>query len=180
VAQICEICIRNGWKRPDVYQGVYNAVHRTVEQELIPCLRSYGIAFYEYNPLAGGFLTDRYQREAPGSDYERGSRFDPTRSQGASYRQRYWNDAHFDALDIIRPVVKKFGMTTAEAALRWVNHHSSMKKEYGDAVIVGASSSKQLEENLISLEKGPLPEEMVKAFDECWKVTKVASKPYFF
>ncbi|KAH8799778.1 NADP-dependent oxidoreductase domain-containing protein [Xylogone sp. PMI_703] len=179
VAQICEICIRNGWKKPDVYQGVYNALHRGIEDELIPCLRHYGIEFYAYNPLAGGFLTDRYQRE--GSDRSNtGERFDPKSFQGTAYRQRYWNDAYFDALDIIRPLAKKLGMTTAEAALRWANHHSAMKKKYGDAVIIGASSAMQLEENLTSLDKGPLPEEMVKAFDEGWKITKPIAKLYFF
>ncbi|KAK0628371.1 keto reductase [Bombardia bombarda] len=176
VAQISELCIRHGWKRPDVYQGVCNALHRGVEPELLPCLRHYGIAFYEFNPLAGGFLTDRYQRDSWGD--ETGSRFDPSRNQGAYYRKRYWNDAYFDALDVVRPVAKKLGLTTAEAALRWVNHHSLLKKEHGDAVIIGASSAGQLEDNLTSLEKGPLPEEMVQAFDEGWALIKGTCRPY--
>ena len=45
-----------------------------------------------------------------------------------------------------------------------------MKREHGDAVITGASGAAQLEENLTNLEKGPLPEEMVKAFHEDWAV----------
>lgn len=177
VAQISELCIRNGWKRPDAYQGVYNALHRAVEPELLPCLRYYGIAFYEFNPLAGGFLTDRYQRDT--AQHEEGSRFDPNRNQGRNYRGRYWNEAYFDALDIIRPVAKKHGLTTAEAALRWVNHHSLLKREHGDAIIIGASSAKQLEENLTNLEKGPLPEEILTAFDEGWAIVKATCKPYF-
>lgn len=176
-AQICEICIRNGWKKPDVYQGVYNAIHRAVEPELFPCLRYYGIAFYAYNPLAGGYLTDRYQRET--FEHEEGSRFDPNRAQGANYRKKYWNDTYFDALDIIRPVAKKLGMTTAEAALRWCNHHSLMKREHSDAIIIGASSAQQLEENMANFEKGPLPAEMVSAFDEAWLTVKGVCKPYF-
>jgi aflatoxin B1 aldehyde reductase len=63
VAQLCEIADRNGWIKPTAYQGVYNALHRAVEPELFPCLRKYGISFYEFNPLAGGFLTDRYTRD---------------------------------------------------------------------------------------------------------------------
>lgn len=177
VAQICELCERNGWKKPDVYQGVYNALHRAVEPELFPCLREYGIAFYEFNPVGGGILTDKYSRDT--SEHEEGSRFDPKRNQGANYRGRYWNDAYFDALDIIRPVAKKLGLTTAEAAVRWVSHHSLMKREHGDAVIIGASSAAQLEENLVNLEKGPLPEEMVRAFDEGWAIVKGICKPYF-
>lgn len=177
VAQICELCARHGWKKPDAYQGVYNALHRAVEPELFPCLRHYGIAFYEFNPVAGGMLTDRYQRDT--TQHEEGSRFDPKRSQGANYRGRYWNDAYFDALDVIRPVAKKLGMTTAEAAVRWISHHSLMKREHGDAVIIGASSAAQLEENLTNLEKGPLPEEMLQAFDQGWAIVKGICRPYF-
>lgn len=76
---ICEICIKNDWVRPSVYQGVYNALHRTVENELFPCLRHYGMGFYAYNPLAGGYLTDRYHREDADDKHEAGSRFDPKR-----------------------------------------------------------------------------------------------------
>jgi aflatoxin B1 aldehyde reductase len=73
----------------------------------------------------------------------------------------------------------------AEVALRWVSHHSLMKRyvtfrspptgpgdgdrladngaddahrEYGDAIIIGASSLKHIEQNLLDLEKGPLRE----------------------
>lgn len=176
-AQLSEIAIRNGWKRPDVYQGLYNALHRGVEAELFPCLRHYGIAFYQFNPLAGGLLTDRYQRDT--TEHEAGSRFDPSKSGGAQYRGRYWNDPYFDALDKVRPVAKRLGISTAEAALRWSSHHGLLKRELGDAIIVGASSAQQLEENLSAVEKGPLPEELVKAFDEGWGISKIVAKPYF-
>lgn len=183
VAQICEVCRAREWKAPDVYQGVYNALHRAVEPELFPCLRRYGVAFYAFNPVAGGMLTDRYTREGArgGSEeqIETGSRFDPERTQGKNYRGRYWNETYFDALDVVRPVAKRLGLTTAEAALRWMSHHGGLKREFGDAVIIGASSAAQLEENLVNLEKGPLPEEMVRAFDEGWAIVKGVCKPYF-
>ncbi|KAH0525758.1 hypothetical protein TsFJ059_009177 [Trichoderma semiorbis] len=176
-AQICEICIRNGWKKPDVYQGVYNGLHRAVEPELFPCLRNYGIAFYQYNPVAGGILTDKYKLDF--KEHEEGSRFDPSKAQGKNYRNRYWNETYFKALDVVRPVAAKLGIPTAEAALRWSVHHSLLKNEHGDAVIIGASSAQQLKENLTSLEKGPLPDELVAAFDEGWQVAKAVCRPYF-
>ena len=123
-------------------QGVYNALHRSVEPELFTCLRKYGIAFYAYNPLAGGYLTSRYHREDKDGDIESGSRFDPSRWQGRGYRNRYWHDCYFDALDLLRPVAKKHKLTEAECALRWMNHHSMLKREHGDASIIGASSTK--------------------------------------
>jgi aflatoxin B1 aldehyde reductase len=78
------------------------------------------------------------------------------------------DDLYFDALDILRPVAKKHDLTESECGLRWLAHHSQLKKELGDAVIVGASSRKHLEENLSALDKGPLPEEVVQALDAGW------------
>ena len=167
VAKICEICEHNGWIKPSVYQGLYNALHRAVESELFPCLRHYGMSLYCFNPLAGGFLTDRYHRDT--KDVEQGGRFDPNRMQGQLHRGRYWDDLYFDALDIIRPVAKKHGLTETECALRWLSHHSQLKREKGDAIIVGASSTKHLEENLAALDQGPLPEEVVQALDAGWQ-----------
>lgn len=121
VAQICEMCKANGWKQPDVYQGVYNALHRSVEPELFPCLRHYGMAFYAYNPLAGGYLTARYHRGDKDGEVEEGGRFDPKRWQGKMYRGRYWNDNYFDALELLRPVAKACGLTEGECALRYTS-----------------------------------------------------------
>ncbi|KAF2228811.1 Aldo/keto reductase [Viridothelium virens] len=182
VAQICELCDRHGWIKPSVYQGVYNAIHRTVEHELFPCLRHYGIAYFAYNPLAGGYLTDRYTRESKGGDggdIEEGSRFDPERWQGKMYRTRYWNEPYFEALDIIRPAVKKHGLTEAECALRWMTHHSQMKRQNGDAILIGASSTKHMEQNMVDLEKGPLPDDVVQALDLAWEKVRGTAWRYF-
>ena len=54
-------------------------------------------------------------------------------------------------------MAKKHGLAEAEYTLRWITHHSLLKREYSDAVIIGASSTKHLEENLVDLEKGQLP-----------------------
>lgn len=80
----------------------------------------------------------------------------------------YRDDLYFDALDILPLVMKKHELTESECGLRWLAHHSELKKELGDAVIVGASSTKHLEENLAALDKGPLPEEVVQALDAGW------------
>ncbi|KAK9313978.1 NADP-dependent oxidoreductase domain-containing protein [Lipomyces starkeyi] len=179
VAYINDMCIQNGWIRPTVYQGIYNAIHRAVESELFSCLRHYGMSFYAFNPLAGGYLTSRYYRDQQNSNIEQGSRFDPETSQGKQYRIRYWNDTMFDALDIIRPAASKCGLTEAECALRWMMHHSALKRELGDAVIIGASSMKHLEENLVDLEKGHLPDEVLEALDKAWAKTKGVASNYF-
>ncbi|TVY31723.1 Aflatoxin B1 aldehyde reductase member [Lachnellula occidentalis] len=177
VAAICEICDRHGWIKPTVYQGMYNVFHRGVEYELFPCLRKYDMSFYAYNPLAGGMLSDRYHRDD--SAVGGGARFDPEKWSGKVARLRYWNNAYFDALDILRPVVKKYALSEADVALRWLAHHSQLKGELGDAVVVGASSTKHLEENLAALEAGPLPTEVVEALDAGWQKTRAVSFQYW-
>ncbi|EKM52788.1 uncharacterized protein PHACADRAFT_261417 [Phanerochaete carnosa HHB-10118-sp] len=177
VAEIVAICKANNYIQPTAYQGIYNAIHRKVEPELFPCLRKYGIAFYEFNPLGGGFFTGRYRSIQ--DEVEPGSRFDPNRGQGRNYRGRYWNDTYFQALSLIEEIAKKHNLTLAEVALRWVSHHSLMKREHGDAIIIGASSLNHIEQNLIDLEKGSLPEEVLKVLDQAWEVVKPVATNYF-
>ncbi|KAJ6487775.1 NADP-dependent oxidoreductase domain-containing protein, partial [Mycena sanguinolenta] len=178
VAQICEICKRNGWVMPTVYQGIYNAQHRAVEAELIPCLRAYGISFYVYNPLAGGFLTSRYTRDQTEFDFS--DRFNPDRSYAAHSRRLFWSEANFKALDFLRAAIASYGITESEAALRWLAHHSVLKKELGDAVILGAAGKKHLEDNLEALDKGPLPADVVAALDAGWEETRTRPQTYSF
>ncbi len=177
VAQICEICIKNDWIQPTAYQGIYNALHRGIEPELFPCLRHYGMSLYAFQPLAGGFLTGRYNANT--TEFEEGSRFDPKKWQGGLHRGRYFNDNYFHALSIIKEAIDKHRLTMAESALRWIEHHSLMSAEKNDAIIVGASSAKQLEGNLVDLEKGPLPEDVVEALNEAWKIVKGRVPNYF-
>jgi len=97
------------------------------------------------------------------------------------YRERYFKDATFEALRIVEPIVEKHNLTLLETALRWLTHHSGLNIKDGgnDGVIVGVSSEQQLISNLNDLEKGPLPEEVLKALDEAWMVTKPTTANYW-
>lgn len=165
VAQMCEICERHGWIKPTAYEGHYHALQRRVEDELFPCLRHYGISFYVYSPLASGFLTGRYARGQPVTNF---------------HLQHTWNAGYDDALDIIRPVAEKLGLTVTEMALRWLVHHSKLRQELSDAIILGAGSVENLESNLKDLEKGPLGEVAVKALDDAWLVCKAHAPKYWY
>ncbi|CEJ57244.1 Putative Aldo/keto reductase [Penicillium brasilianum] len=177
VAQICEICIKNDWVRPTVYQGVYHVLQRSIEAELIFCLRKYEISLYGFQPLAGGLLTGRYKRDQ--TEFEEGSRFDPKILSGTIARGRYWNDAYFDALETIHSVAAKHALTDAEIALRWLKYHSKLSQDLGDAIIVGASRVSHLDSNLQDLEKGELPGEVVQAVEEAWSLVKGAVPNYW-
>ena len=94
------------------------------------------------------------------------------------YRTRYWNDAYFNAVSSIDSIAKKHNLTMGEVALRWITNHSELRKEHGDAILIGASSLKHIEENLVDLEKGPLPDEVLKVLDEAWISVKPFAAPY--
>jgi aflatoxin B1 aldehyde reductase len=53
VAEICTMCKERGWVVPTVYQAMYNAITRNIEDELIPCCRKYGLDLVIYNPVSG-------------------------------------------------------------------------------------------------------------------------------
>ncbi|KZO89997.1 Aldo/keto reductase, partial [Calocera viscosa TUFC12733] len=169
---------RNGWIQPTIYQGLYNAIQRAVEPELFPCLRKFGISFYEFNPLGGGFFTGKYANK--NAEVEPGSRFDASIGiMGKMTRKRYWNDSYFQAVGLVREVCTKHGLTMGEVALRWLSHHSVLKREYGDSVLVGGSNVQQIQENLDNLDKGPLPEEVCKVLDDAWEIVKAVATPYY-
>jgi len=170
VAEIWNIAHERGWVKPTIYQAMYNAITREIETELIPACRKYGIELVVYNPLAGGVFSGKYKSK---TEMPSEGRFAVTASSGKMYRDRYFQDNTFLALQHIEPVVQKHNLTLLETALRWCIHHSMLKfsKDGGnDGIIIGVSSLKQLEGNLADCEKGPLPEEVVKVLDEAWEV----------
>jgi aflatoxin B1 aldehyde reductase len=99
---------------------------------------------------------------------------------GKTYRKKYFNDAYFQALEMIEPVMKAHDLTLVEVGLRWLVHHSRLRILDGnDGVIIGASSVKQLKSNLVDLEKGPLPKGVLDVLDEAWEITRATAPTYW-
>jgi aflatoxin B1 aldehyde reductase len=169
-------CKYNNWVRPSIYQGMYNAITRSLGHELIPACKRYGLDVVIYNPLAGGLFSGKYKTK----DIPQEGRFSNSSKSGEMYRKRYFKDSTFEALSIIEPVVEKHGLTMVETALRWVVNHSALNiKDGNDGVIIGVSSLGQLDQNLKDCEKGPLPEEVVAALDKAWKVSQPDTPNYW-
>lgn len=181
VAEICTLCKSNGWVLPTVYQGMYNATTRQVETELLPCLRNFGLRFYAYNPLAGGLLTGKYRYEDQEEKRPVGRFFG--NSWAEVYRNRFWKKHHFEAIGLMETALQAAYGSAApsmtSAALRWLYHHSQLQGARGDAVILGMSSLKQLEENLAATEEGPLEPTVVQAFDQAWHMVAHECPNYF-
>ncbi|PFX25622.1 Aflatoxin B1 aldehyde reductase member 2 [Stylophora pistillata] len=112
----------------------------------------------------------------------------PTVYQGmynpvTSYVNRFWKKPLFDLLDKLRGTLDRiYGegkVTLIDASLRWMYHHSKLDGACGDAVIIGASSVKHLEENLKSTKHGPLHEDVVELFEETWGILQGDCPLYF-
>lgn len=171
-ADVWHVCDRHGWLKPTVFEGIYNPLTRKAEVELNACLNNFGMRFYAYNPLAGGLLTGRY------GNFENAPT-DGRFTHRPNYQGRYWKKSYFDAVDMIKTVAGKRGMTTIEATYRWLAYHSMLDEERGDAIIVGASRLDHLKQNMEAAKAGPLPEDVVEAFEKAWEISKSDSPEYF-
>ena len=172
VAEAHHLCRSHGWPLPVVYQGMYNALTRDVETELLPCLRHLGISFYAYNPLAGGLLTGRYlgATAIPSS-----GRF----HEQANYVPRYWRHSYLNSMERVQAACDAAGVSMTAAALAWMRHDSRLDAAAGDAVILGASTLEQLATNLDACRAGPLDDTLVQAFDAAWETCRPDCPPYF-
>lgn len=195
LAEVVTLCRERGWVQPTLYQAMYNAITRGIDKELVVACRRYGLDIVIYNPqvshpflqveglltknrLAGGFFSGKYKPD----DLPSSGRFSDANNTGPNYRARYFRNTYFDALKLIEPVVKAHNLTLIETALRWTIHHSALKtraKGGNDGVIIGVSSFEQLENNIADLEKGPLPEEVVRVLDEAWHIVKADGPNYW-
>ena len=157
VQQIHDICSEEGYVRPTVYQGGYNPIGRGPEVTLFPLLRRLGMSFYAFSPLAGGLLAKPLSEV---SNPKEGTRFEAMKVFG----DIYLTEDIKGALARVQTVCDETGVGLMEATLRWFMWHSGLGD--GDAVILGASTDRQIEGSLKATEGGPLPDELVVAWRE--------------
>ncbi|KAL3451714.1 NADP-dependent oxidoreductase domain-containing protein [Aspergillus insuetus] len=156
------------WVLPTVFQGNYSAVARHAEAELFPVLRKYGIQFYAYSPIAGGFLTKTVDQLLHGAQ----GRWDPSTFFGAMYHRLYNKPSMLEGLRLWESISKDSGIPKVELAYRWVVYNSGLKREHGDKVIFGSRTLQQMEETLAAVKKGPLSPEVVERIEEIWRLVE--------
>jgi aflatoxin B1 aldehyde reductase len=130
-------------------------------------LTIYTQSFYAYSPLAGGFLV-----KTKDDILARKGRFDPSRKYGDAYNKRFGKPCFLNALEQWAAVAEQEGTTKADLAYRWVRYNSALKPEYGDAIIIGATSLGQLEQTLKGIDSGPVSGEAARAIDGIWEGVK--------
>ena len=94
------------------------------------------------------------------------------------YRRWFFKDGLFEAANAIAAAAQLEGITGHAVALRWILHHSALDASRGDAIVIGASSLTQLEENLQICRAGPLPFHLVQMVDEMGDGIKDLAPPH--
>lgn len=151
---------KHDWARFDSVQPRYNLLYRDIEAELLPLCRDQGLGVMAYNPLAGGFLTGRYH--APDAAPPAGTRFSLGGPTGALYRERYWQQAQFEAVKELQEALKPRGRSLTQVAVAWVLAQPGIT-----SAIVGASRAEQLDESLAAINVKLEADEM-EACNRAW------------
>ena len=142
-----------------VEQPQYHLFHRAkVEQEFARLYDDIGLGLTTWSPLASGLLTGKYRNGIPADS--RGA------MQNLAFLQEGLTDkGRNDAVAKLEPIARDLGATTAQLAIAWV-----AKNPRVSSVITGASSVKQLQDNLKAAQIVPkLTPDVLARIDEITK-----------
>lgn len=120
--------------RYDSLQPHYNLAHRSeFERELAEVCRAFHLGVIPYSPLAGGFLTGKYQQD----------QVKPDSARLSSVQRRYFNDRGWEILDAVQSVARERALTAAQVSLAWL-----MSQPQVTSTIIGPRNLEQLQDNL--------------------------------
>ena len=118
-----------------IYQGRLNMLDRSPQEEgILDFCAGHGVGFISFSPLAQGLLTDRYLQGIPQ---------DSRMSKGQFLKESMLTPELLAQLKAWNDEALASGHTLAEHALRWI-----LQQRGVTSVLVGASSTQQLERNL--------------------------------
>ncbi|HTP98193.1 MAG TPA: aldo/keto reductase [Casimicrobiaceae bacterium] len=128
------ISARESLARFESLQAYYTIAGRDIEREIAPMLESEKLALMVWSPLAGGFLSGKYARDAKAEEGSRRTTFDfPPVNR----------DRAFDCIDEMRKAATARNVSVAQIALAWLLHQRVVT-----TVIVGAKRVDQLADNI--------------------------------
>ena len=136
------------WGEIASLQPPYSLFWRQVEADAIPLCADQGISVLAYSPMAQGLLTGKF---GPGHQFKRGDH----RRANRLFQEPVFSRAH-KALEALRPIADRYGITLGQLALAWVT------AQPGVCAIAGARNETQAKENakagLVSLTSEDLAE----------------------
>jgi L-glyceraldehyde 3-phosphate reductase len=130
-----------------IYQGRLNLIDRAPQEEgILQLCRDEGVGFISFSPLAQGLLTDRYLNGIP-----QNSRM----SKGKFLKESMLTQELLERLRSYNETALQRGETLAGMALAWILHQAGVT-----SVLVGASSTEQLQKNLQCISAEPFSQEL--------------------
>jgi aryl-alcohol dehydrogenase-like predicted oxidoreductase len=117
-------------------QAQYNLLVRDLEREHVPLCRDKGLGILPWSPLAGGFLSGKFEQGKPPQG---GTRL----GEKAERFARYDLDRNWKILDAVRTVAGELSSTPSAVSLAWL-----LAKPQVTSVIFGARTIEQLDANL--------------------------------
>ncbi|RDI72267.1 aldo/keto reductase [Halopelagius longus] len=136
----------NNYERFVSMQCEYNLVDRHEEANVLPLCADQNLGVIPWSPLAGGFLTGKYER---GEDPDEG------RAATDEFMEKRFTDENWAVLDVVEELAEEKDATEAQVSLAWLLH-----KELVDAPIVGPRTVEHLEDNVGALDVELTDEEM--------------------
>jgi L-glyceraldehyde 3-phosphate reductase len=136
-----------------IHQPLYSMFDRWIEDGLLNVLDEKGIGCIVFSPLAQGLLTNKYLKNIPED------------SRAAKPHGFLQKDAITpETLDKVRrlnDIAGQRGQTLAQMAIAWVLRHPNMT-----SALVGASSVKQVEDNIAALQNLDIDHDQLQAIEE--------------
>ncbi|MBT2765400.1 aldo/keto reductase [Paenibacillus sp. ISL-20] len=130
---------QRGYARYVSTQTSYSLADRTPELELVPLCLDQGVGIIPYFPLAGGILTGKYGQ---GASTPSGSRAETDPNFNS-----FLEDRNLKLAQQVSQLAAEHGHSPSALSLAWL-----MNRPAVSTVIVGATKTEQLEDNLKSLE----------------------------
>ena len=120
-----------------IHQPSYSMLNRWIEPDLLDTLEDVGAGCIAFSPLAQGMLTDRYLDGIPA---------DSRAAQGSSLSPELLTDEVLGRIRALHEIAARRGQSLAQLALAWALRDSRVT-----SVLIGASSVRQLEDNVAAL-----------------------------
>lgn len=122
----------------NVYQGHFNLLEQSLENDIIPYTLEHHISFVPYFPFASGLLAGKYDENTtfPEGDH----RLNRPHFQGETFKKI------LKKVDQLKEIARRKNVEVAQLVLATYLHHDAI-----DAVIPGAKQPEQIEENMQTL-----------------------------